>query len=151
MLDENKNCQEFIVFRAGDQEFCVEMSSTREIRGWTPATELPNAEDYLVGIINLRGTILPIVDLAVRLGLPKSAQNERHVIIVVRVHDKQFGILVDAVSDIVNVDADQLRPVPELNSSLGEEFFKQVIVLDKTIICEIVLEKLIPELEDVAA
>ena len=151
MIEQDSNSEEFIVFRAGGQEFCVEMASTREIRGWTPATKLPNSAPYLVGIINLRGTILPIVDLAVRLGLPKIEQSERHVIIVVRLEDKEFGLLVDAVSDIVNVSVEQLRPVPELNSKVSEEFFRQVIVFESRIICEVVLDRLVPELKAIAA
>ncbi|MCP4073818.1 MAG: chemotaxis protein CheW [Hyphomicrobiales bacterium] len=151
MLEKNSNHEEFIIFRVQDQEFCVEMSSTRELRGWTPATALPNSADYLVGIINLRGNIIPIVDLAKRLGLAASEQSERHVIIVVRLQDKQFGLLVDAVSDIVSVGPDDIRPVPNTNSELAEEFFKQVIVQDKRIVCQIMLEQLLPELEVIAA
>ncbi len=151
MLEKDNNYEEFIIFKIGDQEFCVEMSSTRELRGWTPATALPNSADYLVGIINLRGNIIPILDLAKRLGMAASEQSERHVIIVVRLKDKQFGLLVDAVSDIVSVGPDDIRPVPNTNSKLAEEFFKQVIVQDKRIVCQIMLEQLLPELEALAA
>ena len=151
MLDQDSKTEEFIVVRAGGQEFCVEMASTREIRGWTPATKLPNSDGHVVSIINLRGTILPIVDLALRLGLSKTEPSERHVIIVMRIHDKEFGLLVDSVSDIVNVDAEQLRPVPELNHKLSEEFFRQVIVMENRIICEVVLSQLVPELDKIAA
>ncbi len=151
MLEKDGNHEEFIIFKVGDQEFCVEMNSTRELRGWTPATALPNSADYLDGIINLHGNIIPMVDLAKRLGLAASEQSERHVIIVVRLKDKQFGLLVDAVSDIVGVGPDEIRPVPNLNSKLAEEFFKQVIVQDNRIVCQILLEQLLPELEELAA
>jgi len=151
MSENNSNREEFIIFRVGEHEFCVEMSSTREIRGWTPATPLPNSAEYLLGIINLRGNILPIIDLGTRLGLGASEQSERHVIIVVRLRDKEFGLLVDAVSDIISAGPDDLRPVPELNSNLTEDFFRQVIVLDDRIICDLVLDRLLPELESLAA
>lgn len=151
MSENNSNREEFIIFRVGEHEFCVEMSSTREIRGWTPATPLPNSAEYLLGIINLRGNILPIVDLGTRLGLGASEKSERHVIIVVRLHDKEFGLLVDAVSDIISAGPDDLRPVPELHSNLTEDFFRQVIVLEDRIICDLVLDKLLPELESLAA
>ena len=151
MSEDNSNREEFIIFRVGEHEFCVEMSSTREIRGWTPATPLPNSAEYLLGIINLRGNILPIIDLGTRLGLGASEQSERHVIIVVRLRDKEFGLLVDAVSDIISAGPDDLRPVPELNSNLTEDFFRQVIVLDDRIICDLVLDRLLPELESLAA
>jgi len=125
------------------------MGSTKELRGWVPATPIPNSADYLVGIINLRGTILPILDLALRLGFTPSEQNNRHVVIVVWFEDKQFGLLVDAVSDIILVDPENIRPVPKLNTEVAEEFFKHVIVQDNRIICQILLGQLLPELDAV--
>lgn len=136
--------EEYITFRIRDQEFCVEITSTREIRGWSNATRLPHSPEYLVGVINLRGTILPIIDLSARLGLEPSEPSERHVIIVVQVEDKIFGLLVDAVSDILDVGPDQIRAVPEMNSSQAKEFFKRVIVIEERIICEVALDLMVP-------
>ena len=151
MSESNNKPEEFIVFKIGDQEFCVEITSTREIRGWTPSTVLPNSPDFLLGVINLRGTILPIVDLGRRLGVATEGPTERHVVIVVQVEEKIFGLLVDSVSDILDVNNEDLRPVPELDSQLAEDFFSRVIVLDKRIICEIRLDSLIPNDEVLAA
>ena len=151
MIDQDINSQQFIVFRTGNQEFSVEMGSTREIKSWTKATKLPNSEEYVVGIINLRGTIVPIVDLSLRLGLQKIEERDQNVIIVVKLHDKQFGLLVESVSDIIEASEDQLRPVPELSTKYSEEFFRQVIVLENRIICEVVLDKLVPEMDAMAA
>ncbi|MBL4890909.1 MAG: purine-binding chemotaxis protein CheW [Rhizobiaceae bacterium] len=139
--------EEYITFRIRDQEFCVEITSTREIRGWSNATRLPHSPDYLVGVINLRGTILPIIDLSARLGLEPSEPSERHVIIVVQVEEKIFGLLVDAVSDILDVGPDQIRQVPEMNSSQAKEFFKRVIVIEERIICEVALDLMVPSQE----
>lgn len=136
--------EEYITFRIRDQEFCVEITSTREIRGWSNATRLPHSPEYLVGVINLRGTILPIIDLSARLGLEPSEPSERHVIIVVQVEEKIFGLLVDAVSDILDVGPDQIRQVPEMNSSQAKEFFKRVIVIEERIICEVALDLMVP-------
>lgn len=77
--------RELISFRIGAQEFCVDIMAVREIRGWTPATPLPHSPAYVRGVINLRGAVLPIVDLAERLGLPPSTPTQRHVIIVAQV------------------------------------------------------------------
>lgn len=143
--------EEFIAFRVGEQEFCVEITSTREIRGWSQATRLPHSPDYIVGVINLRGTILPIMDLSARLGMGSSKPSERHVIIVVHVRDKTIGLLVDSVSDILDVGPDHLRPVPEVNEDTSNEMFSRVIVMDKRIICEICLEAIMPEEEMQAA
>ncbi len=150
-MEKNNSLEEFVTFQIGDQEFCVEMTSTRELRGWTPTTALPNAPEYLVGVINLRGNILPILDLAARLGLPANEQNDRNVVIVVQINDRQFGILVDAVSDIISAGPEEIRSVPNVNATATEEFFKQVIVLEERIICQIELEHLQPEHQDLAA
>ena len=73
--------RELIAFRIGDQEFCVNIMSVREIRGWTPATPMPHAPSYVLGVINLRGAVLPIVDMALRLGMKPAEPTVRHVII----------------------------------------------------------------------
>ena len=148
---QNASGEEFIAFRVGEQEFCVEITSTREIRGWSQATKLPYSPDYIIGVINLRGTILPIMDLSARLGMGLSKPCERHVIIVVQVHDKTLGLLVDSVSDILDVGPDHLRPVPDVNPSMSSEMFRRVIVIEKRIICEICLETITPESELQAA
>ena len=77
--------REYITFRIGAQDFCVDIMSVREIRGWTPATALPHAPGYVRGVINLRGVVLPIIDLADRLGFPPTEPTARHVIIVAQV------------------------------------------------------------------
>ena len=99
--------RELISFRIGDQEFCVDIMAVREIRGWTPATALPHSPAYVQGVINLRGAVLPIVDLAARLGLKPAEPTVRHVIIVAQVGEQVVGLLVDAVSDILTVTDDR--------------------------------------------
>src|SRR5580698_7782152 len=86
--------RELIAFRVGRQEFCINVMTVREIRGWTAATALPRSPRYVRGVINLRGAVLPIVDLAVRLGLPAPEPTARNVIIVVQIGQQQVGLLV---------------------------------------------------------
>src|SRR5579872_4111430 len=95
--------RELISFRIGAQEFCVDIMAVREIRGWTAATALPQAPAFVRGVINLRGAVLPIVDLGARLGLGVADPTARHVIIVAQVQNQIVGLLVDAVSDILTV------------------------------------------------
>ena len=101
MSSVNKNLsqgvRELIAFRIGDQEFCVNIMIVREIRGWTKATPMPHSPGYMMGVINLRGAVLPIIDLSRRLGMKPAEPTARHVIIVVQVKDKMVGLLVDAV------------------------------------------------------
>src|SRR5581483_5190918 len=94
---------ELMAFRIGAQEFCIDIVSVREIRGWTPATPLPHSPQFVRGVINLRGAVLPIVDLAARLGLGSVDPSSRHVIIVAQVGRQIVGLLVDAVSEILTV------------------------------------------------
>src|SRR5690554_684133 len=93
--------RELIAFRIGEQEFCVDIMAVREIRGWTPATPLPRTPDYMKGVINLRGAVLPIIDLSGRFGLGDTEPSARHVIMVVQIDGRMVGLLVDAVSDIL--------------------------------------------------
>ena len=101
---------ELLTFRVAEQEYSLDIMSVREIRGWTRTTPMPHAPDYMRGVINLRGTVLPVMDLARRLNLPTSETTDRNVIIVVKINGTLTGLLVDAVSDIVAMTEDDLQP-----------------------------------------
>ena len=146
-----EGARELIAFRIGEQEFCVDIMSVREIRGWTPATALPHSPGYVLGVINLRGAVLPIVDLSSRLGMKESDPSARHVIIVAPVHQKVVGLLVDAVSDILTVTDDNIQPTPEVSSELDRSFAKGVLAIEGRMICLIELESIFPEGESEAA
>ncbi len=100
---EAMNGRELMAFRIGAQEFCVDIMAVREIRGFAPATPLPQSPAFVRGVINLRGAVLPIIDLSARLGFPPAEPTARHVIMVVQVGNQTVGLLVDAVSDILTV------------------------------------------------
>jgi purine-binding chemotaxis protein CheW len=142
---------ELIAFRIGDQEFCVNIMSVREIRGWTPATAIPHSPAHMMGVINLRGAVLPIIDLAARLGMKPTDPTARHVIIVAQVRRKFVGLLVDAVSDILTVTDDNIQPTPEISSDLERQFARGILSIEKRMICLIELEALFPETESEAA
>lgn len=140
-----------VAFRVGAQEFCVDIMSVREIRGWTPATALPQSPEYVRGVINLRGAVLPIVDLAARLGFPPAEPNARHVIIVAQVGRQIVGLLVDAVSDILSVTEEVVQPTPDVASEMAKQFVTGVIALEGRMISLITLNKLLPAFEREAA
>jgi purine-binding chemotaxis protein CheW len=145
------NVRELIAFRIGDQEFCVNIMSVREIRGWTPATALPHSPGYVLGVINLRGAVLPIIDLSGRLGMKPADPTARHVIIVAQVHKKVVGLLVDAVSDILTVTSENIQPTPEVSSELDKSFARGVLAIEGRMICLIELESLFRASESEAA
>ena len=141
----------FIAFRLGEQEFCVDIMSVREIRGWTPTTPLPHAPRFVRGVINLRGVVLPILDLAERLGFPAPEPSARHVIIVVQIHRNVIGLLVDAVSDILTLDSAKIQPTPDVATDVAKRFISGVLAIEGRMISHIALATLVPEAMEQAA
>ncbi len=143
--------RELITFLIGNQEFCVDIMSVREIRGWTPATPLPHSPDFVRGVINLRGAVLSIVDLAARFGLPATEPSARHVIIVAQVGQQVVGLLVDAVSDILTVTGESIQPTPDVASDMARSFVRGVLAIDGRMISLITLDQVLPFSEREAA
>lgn len=142
---------EFLAFRAGGQDFCVDVMSIREIRGWAIATPVPHSPDFVRGVINLRGTVLPILDLAVRLGLPAAEPTARHAIIVTQVGSQVVGLLVEGVSDIITVGLEKIQPTPDVASDMAKNFVKGVIPLDEKLIGMLAIDSVVPQLHQQAA
>ncbi len=143
--------RELISFRIGAQEFCVDIMAIREIRGWTAATALPQSPSFVRGVINLRGAVLPIVDLASRLGFESTEANDRNVIIVAQIGEQVVGLLVDAVSDILTITDDMIQPTPDVASETAKTFVRGLIPMEGRMISLIGLERVLPELELEAA
>lgn len=104
--------RQIVTFRVDDRTFGIDVGAVREIKGWQPTTPLPHAAVYVRGVINLRGVILAVYDLRNRIGLGSTEATGSHVIVVVDVGDQTAGLLVDAVSDIVDVAVSAIRPAP---------------------------------------
>lgn len=143
--------RELIAFRIGNQEYCVDIMAVREIRGWSPSTPLPRSPSYVRGVINLRGAVLPIVDLAARLGIGEVTPDARSVIIVVRIDQRLVGLLVDAVSDILTVSAELVQPTPDVSCPTVQLFSKGILAVEQRMINWLSLDHILPEREDVAA
>ena len=143
--------RELIAFRISDQEFCVNIMSVREIRGWTPATPMPHAPSYVRGVINLRGVVLPIVDMSLRLGMKPVEPTVRHVIIVAQVGPKVVGLLVDAVSDILTVTDENMQPTPDIANDAEKAYARGILAIEGRMICLIELDSLFPHTESEAA
>ena len=142
---------ELIAFRVGAQEFCVDIMSVREIRGWTPATPLPHAPPFVKGVINLRGTVLPILDLSERLGLGETQASARHVIVVTKIDKHLVGLLVDAVLDIITVQGRELQPTPDVACDTVKTFVKGLLPLEDRMVSMISLDQVLPKFEAEAA
>jgi purine-binding chemotaxis protein CheW len=148
---EAGKAREVIVFRIGVQEFCVDIMSVREIRGWTPATVLPRSPSYVRGVINLRGAVLPIIDLAARLEFSAATASTRHVIVVVQIADQVVGLLVDAVSDILTLNESQVQPTPAIASESARAFVCGLIALEGRMVNLLRLDNVLADVRAEAA
>lgn len=140
----SSNLRELVTFRVGKQDFCIDIMLVREIRGWTPATVLPHSPSYVLGVINLRGSVVPIVDLSARLGLSPSEPDDRHVVVIAVIDTQTIGFLVSAVSDIIGIDASEVQPTPEVTSETTRAFIEGVIVEDERMLRVIDIQTVLP-------
>ena len=143
--------REMITFLIGIQEFCIDVMLVREIRGWTPATPVAHAPGFVSGVINLRGTVLPIIDFAARLGFPPTEPTARHAIIVAEFGRQVAGLLVDGVSDIFTADDAQIQPTPEIAAETAKLYLRGVIAMEGRLIGVIDIANLLPATELAAA
>jgi purine-binding chemotaxis protein CheW len=148
---EQSIARELVAFRVDSQEYCVDIMSVREIRGWTPATAIPQSPDYVRGVINLRGSVLPIVDLASRFGLKPPEPTARHVIIIAQIGKQVIGLLVDAVSDILTVLSEKIQPTPDVASDVARSFVRGVLAIEGRMISLIDLDNVLPQAQIVEA
>ena len=131
--DAEARALQLVAFSISEQIYGVEITTVREIRAWNGATPLPNTREFVRGVINLRGTIVPIYDLRARFGDSQTSPTKTHVVVVMSVGEKWVGILVDAVSDILTVQRDDVQNVPE-NSGEDTELLSGVITHDSRMV-----------------
>jgi purine-binding chemotaxis protein CheW len=135
--------RQFITFRSGEQEFGADIMAIREIRGWTETTPLPHAPRYVRGVINLRGVVLPVVDLKARLGREATDANPKHVIVVVETENRTIGLLVDAVSDILTVTAADIQATPDMAPGGADGFMDGIAVLGERMVTLLSMDRLV--------
>lgn len=142
--DPKSRNNEVVAFRVGGQDFCFDIMSVREIRGWTETTTLPHAQSYVKGVINLRGSVVPVLDLSDRLGLGVTKTNARHVIIIAVVNGQTIGLLADVVSDILSIPDDALHPIPDMVADQVKAFISGVVLIDERMIRKLDLSRVVP-------
>jgi purine-binding chemotaxis protein CheW len=134
--------RQLITFEIGDRRLGIDIMAVREIRAWSPATPLPNVPAHVRGVVNLRGVVLPVLDLRRRLGWGTTEPGGRHVIIVVRVAGQLQGLIVDAVSDIVTLNTDDIQPVPDVGEASAAAFLEGIATVSERLIMILGLERL---------
>ena len=142
--------RQLITFELGDQSLGIDIMAIREIRAWSPATPLPNVPPHIRGVVNLRGVVLPVLDLRMRLGWGLTDPTTRHVIIVVKIGQQLQGMIVDAVNDIVTVTAQDMQPLPDIGSTEAAALLEGLATVDDRMILVLDLDRLAPPLADAA-
>ena len=141
--------EQFLTFVLGGEEYGVTILQVQGIQGWDRVTPIPNTPDFILGVINLRGAIVPIVDLRRRFGMPAAEFGPTTVVIVVRVaregKERTLGLVVDAVSEECNVSADDRKPAPDFGSSIKTDFVKGLATVENRMVILLDIDRLVSE------
>lgn len=131
-----------LTFNLAGEEYGVDILGVREIRGWSRVTRIPQTPDYLLGVLNLRGAIVPVMDLRLRFGLQRESYGDSTVMIIVAVAERLFGIVVDAVSDVVDIDQAAIKPVPDMGVVVDTRYLKGLATHHERMLMLLDVEKL---------
>lgn len=134
---------QYLTVNLADEEYAIDILAVREIRGWTPVTRIPQAPSYVLGVLNLRGAIVPVLDLRLRFGLAREEYSATTVTVVVTVAGRLFGVVVDAVSDVLDVEPDQVRPVPDMGTAVDTEYLKGLTAVQERMVLLLDVDKLL--------
>jgi purine-binding chemotaxis protein CheW len=142
-----QSVEQYLTFLLAGQEYGIEILRVQEIKGWDKPTRIPHSPEHVLGVINLRGAVVPIVDLRMRFGVEQAPFGPTTVVIVVRVHGERgeltAGIVVDAVCEVCNVTAEELRPPPEVGGAIDSDFIKGLAMTDKRMLILLSVDRLI--------
>jgi purine-binding chemotaxis protein CheW len=134
---------QFISFAIGDDQYGVDIMAVREIKGWSEITHLPKQPEYVRGVLNLRGVIVPIIDLRCRFGQGVTEATPLHIVIIVQVGTRPVGLLADRVLDIVSFEPTQVQPVPRIAQASRVDFLSGLVTVDGAMIALIDLNNLL--------
>ena len=148
MTETASQNRQYITFIANGQEFAADIMAIREIRGWTDTTPLPHVPHYVRGVINLRGNVLPVVDLKARLDLGMTDATPKHVIIVVAEGHHTTGVLVEAVSDIITLSTADIQPPPDVMQNTDDQYIEGIAVLDGRMVTLLATSHLTAQVRD---
>ncbi len=121
---------ELVAFNVSGQKYCIEITQIREIRRWSPVTVLPHAPPEVLGVMNLRGAVIPIFDLACYFGLGSTTAHERNVVIICAVKGRSIGILVESVSEIVSIDPSEIQETPNVRSNTTQTVIQGILSVE---------------------
>ncbi len=135
--------QEYLTFTLGNENYAIDILTVKEIRGYESVTKIANAPPFIKGVINLRGDIVPIVDLRLKFDVGNVTYDEFTIVIVLHIHSRIVGIVVDGVSDVVTLSRDQLRPPPDFGVAFNSNYLLGLATVNEQMIILVDIEKLI--------
>jgi purine-binding chemotaxis protein CheW len=142
MRDTGVSTSEFLTFTLGAEEYGIDILKVQEIRGYDAVTSIANAPSFLKGVINLRGSIVPIIDLRLKFNLGTAEYNVFTVVIILNLGDRVVGIVVDSVSDVLTLGGEQVRPAPELSASMDTQYITGLGTVDGRMLILLNIERL---------
>lgn len=134
--------QEYLTFTLGEEEYGVDILKVQEIRGYDTITRMPDAPDFIKGVINLRGTIVPVVDMRIKFKLGRVVYDEFTVMIILNLGRRVVGMVVDGVSDVMQLNPDQIRPAPEFGGGVNTKYITGLGALEQRMLILVDIEKL---------
>ena len=146
-MQAEADTEQYLTFMLAGEEYGVDILRVQEIKGWDRVTPIPNTPMYVLGVINLRGTVVPVLDLRARFDLPAIEVGPTTVVIVLKIksqdHERTLGVVVDAVSEVYNVSDDVIGPTPDFGGEISTEFVKGLARVDDKMVILLDVDNLI--------
>ncbi|WP_413231749.1 chemotaxis protein CheW [Marinobacter sp.] len=139
--------REYLTFSLGEEHYALDIMAVKEIRGYEAVTRIANAPDFIKGVINLRGDIVPIVDLRLKFNVGEATYDEFTIVIVIQIHDRMVGIVVDGVSDVISLSREERRPPPEFGVAFDSRFLVGLAKVQDHMVILVNIEALITSQE----
>ena len=133
---------EFLAFTLGKEEYGIDILKVQEIRGYEAVTRIANAPEFIKGVVNLRGIIVPIVDMRIKFNLGEPTYDQFTVVIILNIGGRVMGMVVDSVSDVITLTAEQVKPAPEMGSAFDTDYLIGLGTLDERMLILIDIDKL---------
>lgn len=141
-MQDNNSTAEFLAFTMGQEEYGLDIIKVQEIRGYEAVTQLANAPDYFKGVMNLRGVIVPIIDMRIKLGLSNPSYDQFTIVIVLSIRGKVIGMVVDSVSDVTTLTQEQIRPAPEMSGAMNTDYLIGIGTVDERMLILVDIDQL---------
>ena len=139
--------QEFLTFTLGEEEYAIDILKVQEIRGYDGVNRIANTPDYINGVINMRGVIVPVIDMRLKLQVGEAVYNEFTVMIILNLGERVVGMVVDGVSDVIALSDEEIRPAPEFGTAMDTEYIQGLASIEERMAIVVDIEKLMTSSE----